>query len=323
MNRVIIFGGTGLFGKSILRYFEKFNHLLDDIELTLLSRNPDKLNLCLYSPSLKHKINILRGDILDNTSFPENNFDFIIHAATDSTNGLSLGCMDRSDQIVLGTRNVLEWTITNKASRLLYISSGGIYGGVDECSVPFEEGQPSILDLSNTEATYSTSKAFSEHLCFLYGKKFDLNFVVARCFTFFGEDLPLDRHFAIGNFLNDALNNRPILIKGDGTTIRSYMDQYDLAHWLIKILFEGCNGEIYNVGSDREISLYQLASLIDKCSGNDAGVIVKGEVVLGQSRHRNYYVPSTLKFQSRFGVNMFNELEETIKRVLQFNKYGN
>jgi UDP-glucuronate decarboxylase len=321
-KRVLVIGGTGLFGKSIIRYFEKNNLLIEDVELTLLSRNPDNFRLRDYAPNLHNDIKVLKGDILDIRSLPENNFDFIIHAATDSTSGLSLECLDRSNQIVLGTRNVLDWIITNKSSRLLYISSGGIYGS-NLVNRSLDENQHADLSINSIEDTYSISKAFAEHLCFLYGEKHALNFSIARCFTFFGEDLPLNRHFAIGNFIRDAINKRPILIKGDGKTIRSYMDQYDLANWLIKILFHGEFGDIYNVGSDREISLFQLALLIQNIAGNKTGVVVQGKTIDGQSRNRNYYVPDTQKFQTSFGINTSYELEETIIRVLHFNNYEN
>jgi len=74
--------------------------------------------------------------------------------------------------------------------------------------------------------------------------------VVARCFAFVGADLPLNVHFAIGNFIRDALTADALTVSGDGTPLRTYLDQSDLAHWLFTMLERGRSGEDYNVSSD-------------------------------------------------------------------------
>ena len=74
-----------------------------------------------------------------------------------------------------------------------------------------------------------------------------------------------DIHFAIGNFIKNGLNNEPILVKGDGTSYRSYLYAADLAVWLWTILLRGRILQPYNVGSDEMFTIKEIANLVAQC----------------------------------------------------------
>lgn len=316
MIKIFITGGTGFFGKALLRHFQKFE-LYDLYKIYLFTRNISKFkSTCPKSIDLS-KVCFFEGDILDIDSFPKKQFHYIIHAATDSTNGLNLNLLERSRQIIDGTLNVLEWCKNQNLSRLLYISSGGVYGSLNSDVSESETTTPIVSDIENT---YSISKRFAEHLCFLYSNKFNFPVSIARCFSFIGEDLPLNAHFAIGNFIRNVIRNENIIIKGNGLPYRSYMDQRDLSNWLIKILQTDRGNNIYNIGSDEKISIKDLAYLINGLSENKVKIIVQNKEIVGQSSSRNYYIPNINKISKNLNLNLNFTLEDSIKYTILKNK---
>jgi dTDP-glucose 4,6-dehydratase len=136
---------------------------------------------------------------------------------------------------------------------------------------------------------------------------------VARCFAFVGPDLPLNVHFAIGNFIRDALNADAITVSGDGTPLRTYLDQTDLAHWLFTLLEQGRPGEAYNVGSDEVISIAELAHLVREILAPDKTVHISGDAVPCAARNR--YVPDIRKAQQELDLSVTLPLAEAIRRT--------
>lgn len=123
-------------------------------------------------------------------------------------------------------------------------------------------------------------------------------------------------HFAIGNFIRDALNGKPIKIEGDGTPRRSYLYAADLAIWLWTILVRGKSMQAYNVGSENAISLAAAAKLVTKISGNALKVIVTHKP--NRSRAANLYVPSTHRARTELGLRETICLYEAIQRTIEF-----
>jgi UDP-glucuronate decarboxylase len=125
------------------------------------------------------------------------------------------------------------------------------------------------------------------------GEQHGLETVVARCFAFVGPDLPLNVHFAIGNFIRDALTADAITVCGDGTPLRTYLDQSNLAHWLLTLLELGRPGQAYNVGSDEVISIAALAHLVRDILAPEKPVHIQGQLDPGDAR--NSYVADISK----------------------------
>jgi UDP-glucuronate decarboxylase len=310
--KILLTGGTGFFGKALLR-----QHLTSsnstDVVIAVLSRNPGQFLAAHPEFNGHQSISFLKGDIQKRDSLPwEHHFSHVLHAATDSTISSTLTPLQRYDQIVDGTRNILDLAVATGARRLLLTSSGAIYGPqpADLHAVPEDwSGSP---PLAETTTAYGQAKRAAEHLCALYAKQHGLETVAARCFAFVGPDLPLNVHFAIGNFIHDALTADAITVASDGTPLRTYLDQSDLAHWLLTLLKRGRSGEAYNVGSDEVISIADLGHLVRDILAPGKPVAILGQA--DPSAVRNRYVPDIRKAHQELGLNVTIPLSEAIRR---------
>ncbi len=299
-KRIFLTGGTGLFGKWLLERLQEL-----PLELVVLSRNPQQF--LKQSPAFGKNKNItfMQGDVR-NFSFPAGRFDYVIHAATETDAKLEKENPDEMySGIVDGTRRVLEFSEQAGIKRLLYVSSGAVYGVQPPELSHIPETFP-----CNPVTVYGKGKVTAEQLCLESG----VETVIARPFTFVGPWLPLDAHFAIGNFIGSCLRNEPIEIKGDGTPLRSYMYGSDLAEWLLAVLRRGEPARAYNVGSDEAISIFDLARLVRGCAGTQNEIIVRGKKMEGVLPDR--YVPAIDRAVNELAVCRRYPLSEAVRQTI-------
>jgi UDP-glucuronate decarboxylase len=312
-SRILLTGGTGFFGRALLRHF--IASVIDaETSVCVLSRDPQRFQTAHPDLATSAQISFVQGDIQERESLPWNtSFTHVLHAATDSTVGPQQSPLHRFWQIVDGTSNVLDLAVATGASRFLLTSSGGIYGPQPPDLEAIPEDWPGGPPLPEPATAYSQAKRAAEHLCALYRDAHGLKTVIARCFAFVGPDLPLDVHFAIGNFIRDALRNQPITVAGDGSPLRTYLDQSDLAHWLWTLLLEGVEGESYNVGSDEAVSIRGLAHLVKDLLAPHLPVEILAKP--HSSAARNRYIPDITKAKRLHGLNVTIPLDAAIRRT--------
>ena len=314
---LFVTGGTGFFGKALLRHWKSTGSSSNKI--FILSRNPESFIKKYADLIAELNIEFIQGDILGASAIKLNeNIDYVIHAATDSTTGPFLRRLEVFSQIAKGTEEVLKFAVNHHCNRFLLTSSGAVYGpqlqGMEKIPESYI-GSPDPLD---PNSAYGLGKKAAEHLCALYSEQHGLDYVIARCFAFVGEDLPLDVHFAIGNFIQDAMFNDNIYINGDGMTLRSYMDQRDLSNWLINLLFNGRCGQAYNVGSDKKISIEELAFTVQKIISPNKNVIK--QTASSQTKTRNTYIPDINKAYTELNLSCRYDLEESITYIMERKK---
>jgi dTDP-glucose 4,6-dehydratase len=171
-------------------------------------------------------------------------------------------------------------------------------------------GAPDTMDV---RSAYGEGKRMAELLCLIYAKQHGIEVKIARCFAFVGPHLPLDGDFAIGNFIRDGIQGSPIRVNGDGTPYRSYLYAADLAIWLWTILVKGTICYPYNVGSDKDITIADLAYTVSSMFDFGLDVLIAQETIPGKPSER--YVPSIQRARSELQLQPVIPLEEAIKRT--------
>jgi nucleoside-diphosphate-sugar epimerase len=162
-------------------------------------------------------------------------------------------------------------------------------------------------------SAYGEGKRVSEHMCIVHARQHAYEVKIARCFAFVGPHLPLDAHFAIGNFIRDALAEHPIHIAGDGTPLRSYLYASDLTVWLWTLLFQAPPARAYNVGSADDLSIAQLAATVATALGGKSVVTVAQ--CPDSLRPLSRYVPSVTRAQTELGLRSRVSLADAIQRT--------
>jgi nucleoside-diphosphate-sugar epimerase len=316
--RMFLTGCTGFFGvwilETLLRADERFRLGLD---LTLLSRNPDAFIGQHPHLSPAARLRYLKGDIRS-FEFPAGSFSHVIHGATTNARETFVGedPLRKFDTVALGTRRVLEFCEQRAVPDMLYIGSGAVYGRrtTPEPIVETDLLAPDPLDVG---MTLGHAKRAAELFCAIYGSRGATRIKIARCFSFVGPQLPLDIHYAIGNFIADAIAGRRITVTGTGLPVRSYMYMSDLVAWLVTILVRGEPLRPYNVGSNDGCSVLELATVVARIAGQSVSRHPLPENNTQNSAGDNY-VPSTARFISELGLRASICLEESVRKTLAY-----
>ena len=307
-SRLLITGGTGYYGKWLLKSFLHINstHNLN-AQLYVVSRSPKNFLKKYPEFSFFENLFFIAGDVR-NFSFPNGHFDYIIHAATEVATNQEKDSPEEMLAVARdGTKNIIGFAKYSGARKLLLTSSGAVYGT-----------QPSnINNLPETyngepNTVYGIAKKISEDLCF----NSKINCTAARCYASVGPWLRFDIQYAIGNFIRDAMNMDTIIIKSDGRPYWSYLYAADLMCWLWTILLNGKADEDYNVGSEDAISISELATTVSECCPPAVKCEILGKPDFNIPAPR--YIPNTEKARKELGLKQSYSLTDSIKRTIQW-----
>jgi len=308
-GRIFVTGATGFFGIWLLESFAFANKSLDlGAKLVGLSRNPDAFYAKAPHLVQESSIALHRGDVRD-FDFPRGSFTHVIHAGT--TSSAPVPPSEMLDTIIRGTKRTLEFAVAAAAKRFLFVSSGAVYGKQPPEMTHIPETYLGSPDPMDPNSAYGEGKRVGELLCAIAHQEHGLEATIARCFAFVGPHLPIDAHFAIGNFIRDAMKGEPIKVK-DGSPYRSYLYAADLTIWLWTILFKGKPCRPYHVGSDQEISINDLAATVANLTGGGSLLRPSSNPIAPISR----YVPATRTTASELALAKIINLREALKKTV-------
>jgi len=314
---LLLTGGTGFIGKWLLATFLQANQRFGlGAKVIVVSRTPELF--CNEYPDLADadEIQWLKSDVRALTKETANGCTFAIHAATDVV--ASTSPADIFETCSTGTRRLLDAMAASvDVHRVLLLSSGAVYGRMPPEVTEIKESWTGAPDPLMSASAYGEGKRVSELLCAMATTANpNLQVSIARCFAFVGPHLPLDKHFAIGNFIKAAMCGNDIHIQGDGTPIRSYLYAADMAHWLWVLLFDGPSARAYNVGGVESISIGELAHRVNRVLGGT------GKVLIAQtpspSAAPQIYVPSIDRISNELKLEPTTDLDEAILRTARW-----
>lgn len=312
-QKILIIGSTSFVGmwvtEAILYADIKFNL---GISITIISRNKQKtierfgsfISSGKISPIYKSLQEVQKSELLG--------INQVVNLATltDTSSG--------DLQLIANIQMFQQfWSILdfNSVKNILFTSSGAVYGKNPENLIKLKEEDGARFNTGYKNLGYGLGKISSEFLGFQWAERDNVNFKVARLFSFSGAFLPLKGNYVIGNFINNVINNDPLLIKNPGKVYRSFLYGADMALWLWKILVEG-NNSVYNVGSDLEINTIELAQIVSEIYYSENRVqILKDNIGNNES-----YVPNIEKIKRELSLEIRYSLKESITKMINWNK---
>ena len=301
-KKVLIIGGTGFFGKSIVDFFLK-KKLSNNIEIIVFSKSAKKSKF-----KKKNNKNLfikkISGNILNTKNLPK--ADIIIYCAL----------LKNLDQDIKAVSNFIS--IAKKIyndSKILYVSSGAVYGELPKNVKNVKENFSKIKDFKSNsyKNKYALTKIVNEKQ-FKKLAKLGFKVSIARCFAFVGEHLFGNPKYVIADFIKNILSKKSIYIKSNYPVIRSYLHADDLSIFLLKIANKSnINCPVYNCGSDNSVSLNRLSLLLS----------IKYDLKFTNKEiKRTYldqYVPNINKFRKDFKfykkLSSYNAVVKTINQL--------
>jgi len=312
-RRIFLTGGTGFVGTWLLEYLRLHPEAPPD--LFVLSRDPGAFAERNPHLAALPGLTLVPGDVRELAALPPG-IDTVLHGATTASRVLNdESPLEMTDVIVKGTERMLDLASRQGVRRFLFLSSGLACGTQPPELAAMPEDRTGDLDALDPRAAYGNAKHFAEHLCIQRARAAGFEACIARLFAFVGPLLPLDAHFAAGNFLRDGLAGMPIRVQGDGTPLRTYLHAAELAHWLWMLMDRGKAGEAYNVGSDEIVSIRELAEAVAHLCG--VPVTIAGAPQPGRLPAR--YVPDIRK-AGELGLRPILKLEESLRLTLAWHR---
>tara|TARA_B110000971_G_scaffold221929_1_gene271602 strand:+ start:6448 stop:7437 length:990 start_codon:yes stop_codon:yes gene_type:complete len=322
-KKILIIGGSGFFGKSFLKLF--INKGLDNwciSDIFIMTRNPGVLNKVFGKKNLKN-VTLLKSDISKVKDLPS--CDYIIHAATSTDIDLKTNKKNFHNTKNINIKSVSNFLKIIKKkkfqnTKIIYMSSGAVYNK-NKIFKKIKETSPisSIVNFNpSNDNLYKYIKIKSENLILNFNQKAKMKIVIARPFAFVGEFLPLNRNYFIGNLFSSIITKKPITIKSPNLkkVFRSYLHADELVQWIMIMLVNAnSRTEVFNVGSDQSINLFNLTQFFKKFYHlkNIKNTLNKDSKKLNV----DFYIPNIEKIKKKLKINVKISLKRSIRKTYQ------
>ena len=260
---VLISGANGFVPAYMLETLLFLNETANaGTHIVALVRNRERAMQRLGHLATRPDLTFVVQDVCDPYRGPTQ-IDFLIHAASQaSPKYYGTDPVGTFETNVIGTRRMLEIARGAQVQGFLFFSSGEVYGTPKDPSVPVSETDYGYLDPTNVRSCYGEGKRAGETLCACWQAQFGVPAKIVRLSHTYGPGMDLGDGRVFADFVANVVAGRDIVLKSDGSARRPFCYLADATIAFFTVLLRGKNGEAYNVGSDRECSILDLAEML-------------------------------------------------------------
>ncbi|MCQ2203692.1 MAG: NAD-dependent epimerase/dehydratase family protein [Bacteroidales bacterium] len=261
---ILIAGATGLIGSCLVEVL--LNRSSADYVVYASGRNEDRAHSLFADYWDNPRFRFIKADVtepLDSVI----DFHYIIHAASNaSPNFFAAKPVEVIKSNIDGVVNLMEYGMSHSLKRLLYVSSGEVYGEGD--GRVFTEDYSGYVDCTLPRSCYPSSKRAAETLCVSYGVEYGIETVIARPSHTYGPRFTESDNRVYAQFIRNVLRGEDIVMKSTGEQFRSWCYVVDCASALLYVLLKGENGQAYNIADETSnITIKQLAEMVAAIGG--------------------------------------------------------
>lgn len=334
---ILVTGGAGFIGGNFIRWVLGHDPSATVVNLDALTYAGNVESLAdlrdRHGPAGDGRYYFLHGDIRSNdlvVTIMEGNAqesdaigdvrrpiprpDAVVHFAAESHVDRSIvGPADFIDTNVRGTLTLLEACRATQLKRglpfrFLHVSTDEVYGSLDPADAAFTENTPLAPN-----SPYAASKAASDLVVRSYVHTYGLPAVITRCSNNYGPYQFPEKLIPL--MITRALTNQSLPVYGDGLNVRDWIHVEDHAAALWSVLKRGAVGEVYNIGTEREVENITLVRLLLRLVGKSEGLI---RFVADRPGHDRRYALSTKKIRTELEWRPVRNFEEGIESTVRW-----
>ncbi len=325
-KNILVVGATGLIGSCIVNVL--MQNPQKDYHVIASGRNRQRaqlkfnnywadshfsfLELDVTLPVIKN----LNKQITEEVYGIMQHIDYIIDAASNaSPNFFKQAPVEVMLANIEGVKHLMDYGLTHGMKRMLYISSGEIYGEGD--GREFSEKSSGYVDCASVRACYPSSKRAAETLCMAYGEEYGADVIIARLSHTYGPGFTESDNRVYAQFVRNVLRGEDIVLKSTGDACRSWLYVVDAANAVLRLLLDGEKGNAYNVAHpDSNITIRQLAELVAAQAHRKVVLDIPQDIMQGKTSPITKATFNTDKLQA-LGWKPLFDISEGIAHTLE------
>lgn len=263
-SNILITGATGLIGSCLVEVL--MSRPNKDYHVYASGRNEERAKARFAEFAEDPAFHFFKYDVMKPLE-GDVQFNYIIHAASNaSPNFFVTKPVEVIKSNIYGVSNLMDYGLKHGLKRLLYVSSGEVYGEGNGCV--FTEDYSGYVNPISPRSCYPSSKRAAETLCVSYGAEYGVETVIARPSHTYGPNFTESDNRVYAQFIRNVLGDQDIVMKSTGSQFRSWCYVVDCASALLHILLKGENGQAYNVADESSnITIKELAEMIAEIGG--------------------------------------------------------